>query len=215
MKLKIKDHSNKFGTPSHPSPLDRIRTGSQSLSSIIAIWRINYLWTMLKLVKTIIISGKRERARELGITSDRSLSFEGNQSFPKSKSRHAAHTLKKPTKILTSAFPCLFFQKNPNIPSTTFNEWSFFFHTVRGFNDLSFSTRCNASDLSFTQDVSSCNGKLDRSWQLFDYLDGASISPACASAVRNPNKAVLTIDSKTSKVLTCTLYHPDLLELKN
>ena len=130
MKLKIKDHSNKFGTPSHPSPLDRIRTGSQSFSSIIAIWRINYLLTMLKLVKTIIISGKRERARELGITSDRSLSFEGNQSFPKSKSRHAAHTLKKPTKILTSAFPCLFFQKIQ------------LFHLLHSLSEVSFFTQC-------------------------------------------------------------------------
>lgn len=44
-----------FGTPSYPSPLDRIRTG------------------------------KRERAAQLGlsVSKNRRESFEGNQSFPK------------------------------------------------------------------------------------------------------------------------------------
>ena len=42
-----------FGSPSYPSPLDRIRTG------------------------------KRERAAQLGIPAVRMASFEANQSFPK------------------------------------------------------------------------------------------------------------------------------------
>ena len=50
---------NVFGTPSYPSPLDRIRTG------------------------------KRERAAQLGLTPKEEKSFELNQSFPKRcRSRH-------------------------------------------------------------------------------------------------------------------------------
>ena len=47
-----------FGTPSYPSPLDRIRTGVQ------------------------------ERGVALGLSANRHPSYEGNQSFPKTSARH-------------------------------------------------------------------------------------------------------------------------------
>ena len=47
-----------FGTPSYPSPLDRIRTGVQ------------------------------ERGVALGLSANRHLSYEGNQSFPKVSTRN-------------------------------------------------------------------------------------------------------------------------------
>ena len=56
-----------FGTPSYPSPLDRIRTGQQ------------------------------DRAAQLGLSSSKNASFEGNQSFPKLKKTHRKdEVLEKP-----------------------------------------------------------------------------------------------------------------------
>lgn len=47
-----------FGTPSYPSPLDRIRTG------------------------------RKDRASQLGLSFSKNASFEGNQSFPKPTKTH-------------------------------------------------------------------------------------------------------------------------------
>ena len=56
-----------FGTPSYPSPLDRIRTG------------------------------RKDRASQLGVQQANHASFEGNQSFPKaSKSRRKEEITEPP-----------------------------------------------------------------------------------------------------------------------
>ncbi|XP_069106167.1 PAS domain-containing serine/threonine-protein kinase-like [Argopecten irradians] len=135
-----------FGSPSFPSPLDRIRPG----------WR--------------------DRARQLGLDSDREASFEVNQSFPKStKSRLCLDdTLAKPK----------------SRPMKYFNNI---------ISDVSFSPG-STNKGSFSADPMNVSNTSDN-WKFYNSVNNGHNGIIYPSTVRNPNKAICTIDAKTSEIL--------------
>ncbi|XP_021379367.1 PAS domain-containing serine/threonine-protein kinase-like isoform X2 [Mizuhopecten yessoensis] len=135
-----------FGSPSFPSPLDRIRPG----------WR--------------------DRARQLGINNEREASFEVNQSFPKSaKSRLCLDdTLAQP-----KSRPMKYFT---NILS-----------------DVSFSPG-SANKGSFSADPMNVSNTSDN-WTFYNSVSNGHTGVIYPSTVRNPNKAICTINAKTSEIL--------------
>ncbi|XP_060066134.1 PAS domain-containing serine/threonine-protein kinase-like [Ylistrum balloti] len=135
-----------FGSPSFPSPLDRIRPG----------WR--------------------DRARQLGIDTEREASFEVNQSFPKStKSRLCLDdTLAKPK----------------SRPMKYFNNI---------LSDVSFSPGSNNKG-SFSADPMNVSNTSDN-WVFYNSVSNGHSGTTYPSTVRNPNKAICTIDAKTSEIL--------------
>ncbi|XP_046565459.1 PAS domain-containing serine/threonine-protein kinase-like [Haliotis rubra] len=152
-----------FGSPSYPSPLDRVRTG------------------------------RRDRALQMGIAASREESFEANQSFPKvTKSK-----------------------LQPDIPATPVNLNNF---QCDGLNDVSFSPGLCKGSFAATPDPYSSGMSLNQSWSFYNYIGGGQSGMAFPTTVRNPNKAICTIDGNTSEILVanemaCELFSYEQDEL--
>nr|XP_011431433.3 PAS domain-containing serine/threonine-protein kinase isoform X1 [Crassostrea gigas] len=154
-----------FGSPSYPSPLDRIRADRSDLRYAAEI------------------NGMRES------------SFEINQSFPKmtKTSRCLDETMTKPR------------SKKVNLQEE--------------IRDLG----CEFHDVSFGpgQTKGSWSSELhpDReNWSFYSYIGGGHTGTVFPSTIRNPNKAICTINSKTSEILTandmtCELFGYETEEL--
>ncbi|XP_071112685.1 PAS domain-containing serine/threonine-protein kinase-like isoform X1 [Haliotis cracherodii] len=152
-----------FGSPSYPSPLDRVRTG------------------------------RRDRALQMGIAASREESFEANQSFPKvTKSK-----------------------LQPDIPTTPVKLKNF---QCDGLNDVSFSPGLCKGSFAATPDPYSSGMSLNQSWSFYNYIGGGQSGMAFPTTVRNPNKAICTIDANTSEILVanemaCELFSYEQDEL--
>ncbi|KAK3579787.1 hypothetical protein CHS0354_022096 [Potamilus streckersoni] len=150
-----------FGTPSYPSPLDRIRLGFQDLS----------------------IQLEPSRTGEA--------SFETNQSFPKvSKSRQDDKANKK----------------------TSLQN----FRGI-GLNDVSFSPGLSKGSFAPSAEIS-LNKSFAETWSFYNYIGGGDTGMVFPSTVRNPNKAICTINSRTSEILVanemaCELFGYEEVEL--
>ncbi|XP_033726773.1 PAS domain-containing serine/threonine-protein kinase-like [Pecten maximus] len=135
-----------FGSPSFPSPLDRIRPG----------WR--------------------DRARQLGIDCEREASFEVNQSFPKS----------------TKSRLCL----DDTLAQPKSRPMKYFSNII---NDVSFSPG-STNKGSFGSDPMNVSNTSDN-WKFYNSVSNGHTCAIYPSTVRNPNKAICTIDAKTSEIL--------------
>ncbi|KAL3887875.1 hypothetical protein ACJMK2_000264 [Sinanodonta woodiana] len=150
-----------FGSPSYPSPLDRIRLEFQDLSV------------------------------QLECNPAGEASFETNQSFPKvSKSR----------------------QDDKANPKTSFQN----FRGI-GLNDVSFSPGHSKGSFAPSAETS-LNKSLAESWSFYNYIGGGDTGMVFPSTVRNPNKAICTINSRTSEILVanemaCELFGYEEFEL--
>lgn len=137
-----------FGSPSYPSPLDRIR------------------------------STKRDRAIELGLSTALQDSLDLNATFPKvckPKSKQEEYQLDafKPHRNLDQ------------IASDSLHSFS-----------LS-PAHCRGSFLEAAADP-----RLTTSWQFYNFVGGAGTGAVFPTTVRNPNKAIVTINARTSEILT-------------
>ncbi|XP_064596713.1 PAS domain-containing serine/threonine-protein kinase-like [Liolophura sinensis] len=155
--------STMFGTPSYPSPLDRIRTG------------------------------RRDRAQQLGLTPHLDISFDANQSFPKT---------------------CRPQLKNDSTPIIKTRK-SLFKGT--GLNDVSFSAGHSRGSFSNSPDRSA-NTSLGESWSFYNYVGGGLSGISFPTALRNPNKAIFTINAHTSEILmanemACEMFEYEESEL--
>ncbi|XP_044184545.1 PAS domain-containing serine/threonine-protein kinase-like isoform X1 [Acropora millepora] len=137
-----------FGTPSYPSPLDRIR------------------------------STKIERAIELGLSTQLQDSLDLNATFPKmykAKARHGEHQLDV-------------FKSSRNLDQISSDS----------LHSFSFSPgHCRGSFVEAAADL-----RLSTSWQFYNFVGGAATGSVFPTTVRNPNKAILTINARTSEILT-------------
>ncbi|XP_076082867.1 PAS domain-containing serine/threonine-protein kinase-like [Mytilus galloprovincialis] len=151
-----------FGTPSYPSPLDRIR------------------------------GGRNDRANQFGLLVGKEASFEGNQSYPK----------------INRGQLCL--DETMMKPKTS--------RIIQGskLNDVSYSPARSKGSFLSPHD-SSLNMSNHENWSFYNYLGGHSTS-AFPTTVRNPNKAICTINAKTSEILiandiACVLFGYELENL--
>ncbi|KAK7861668.1 hypothetical protein R5R35_005350 [Gryllus longicercus] len=143
-----------------------------------------------------IRSGKQERALALGWTGWRDSSFEGNQSFPR---------ISRPKLRKEDIYPDTLHKiRMDRIRGDGLNSCSFSAGRSRG--SLSTSRRGSrlsqaATDLG--SNIRSLKGFSDSAWSFSNSfvsaLGGASSSYPITTM--NPNKAVFTIDSKTSQIL--------------
>ncbi|XP_050395155.1 PAS domain-containing serine/threonine-protein kinase [Patella vulgata] len=151
------------GTPSYPSPLDRIRDGRSKVS----------------------------RAEQLGLVVENEASFELNQSFPKV----AKSKMKEVLDVTT-----------PNLDQ----------FECEGLNDVSFSPGFSKGSFSIAE--TSLDLSLNESWSFYNYVGGGETGHVFPQAVRNPNKAICTINAKTSEILVanemaCDLFGYDKSQL--
>ncbi|XP_041361315.1 PAS domain-containing serine/threonine-protein kinase-like [Gigantopelta aegis] len=148
-----------FGSPSYPSPLDRVR------------------------------SHRKDRALQMGLPSYAEESFELNQSYPK---------VSKPKLN----------QQELSAPKISIGD---------GLNDFSFSPGLCKGSFSTAGD--SLSGQsLNESWSFYNYVGGGQSGVAFPTTVRNPNKAICTINAKTSEILiandmACELFGYDQSDL--
>ncbi|XP_021932222.1 PAS domain-containing serine/threonine-protein kinase isoform X4 [Zootermopsis nevadensis] len=161
----------KCSTPSYPSPIDRIQCG------------------------------KHKRAEALGWTGWRNSSFEGNQSFPRS----SRLKLRRDEIYPDTPPPRMTMER---IRGDGLNTCSFSSGRVRGsFSTSRFSDLGNMKPIQSSNDlgsnIRSLQGFNDSAWSFsssfVSALGGASNS--FPTAAMNPNKAVFTIDNKSSKIL--------------
>ncbi|XP_077990691.1 PAS domain-containing serine/threonine-protein kinase-like [Glandiceps talaboti] len=159
---------DQFGTPSYPSPLDRIRTG------------------------------RRERAAQLGLSSTANTSFELNQSFPKiDKSK---------------------FKKDEDTATTTVQPSEPLGCTLDKFtgdelHSFSFSPGHSKGTFAPSPDLN-LNFSMNSSWCFYNYVGGGESGVAFPTTVRNPNKAIVTVEAKSSKILVANDMACELFSYK-
>ena len=68
-----------------------------------------------------------------------------------------------------------------------------------GLNDVSFTAGHSKGSFSVTPDPS-LSTSLGESWSFYKYIGGGQTGVAFPTTVRNPNKAIVTINAKTSEV---------------
>eukprot|EP00057_Strongylocentrotus_purpuratus_P012130 XP_011666604.1 PREDICTED: uncharacterized protein LOC100892171 [Strongylocentrotus purpuratus] len=141
---------DQFGSPSYPSPLDRIRTG------------------------------KRERAAQLGLSASFNTSLDINQTFPFTELPAAKSDI---TSIEPTAGCTLDKFKGDELNSLSFTG---------GLSKGSFAPAPTPPPL---------NMSLGRSWSFYNFVGGAQTGVALPTTVRNPNKAMLTIEARSTKIL--------------
>ncbi|KAK3088561.1 hypothetical protein FSP39_020640 [Pinctada imbricata] len=142
-----------FGTPSYPSPLDRIRTG------------------------------KQERGAMFGRITETEASFEANQSFPKTTKTNLCldETMSKP--------------KGRSKRNDRHKQGS-----DGLFNQVSYSPgHCKGTFQSPDEGI--MNSSLGENWSFYNYVGGGQSGVTFPTTVNNPNKAVCTINAKTSEIL--------------
>lgn len=145
----------------YPSPLDRLRTG------------------------------KRERAAQFGLSTNKEESFELNQSFPKIKNK--CDYSPSPQRALNSI----------DIKGIELNSISFlprFKRTFNKFGNLATNTKNKTLNESNTNNCSK-NG-FDQSWQFYNYFANDVDIQIADNQIRNPNKALVTINIRNSEILT-------------
>lgn len=69
-----------------------------------------------------------------------------------------------------------------------------------GLNDVSFSPGLCKGSFAATPDPYSSGMSLNQSWSFYNYIGGGQSGMAFPTTVRNPNKAICTIDANTSEV---------------
>ncbi|XP_041486067.1 uncharacterized protein LOC121432268 [Lytechinus variegatus] len=146
---------DQFGTPSYPSPLDRIRTG------------------------------KRERAAQFGLSSSFNTSLDINQTFPL-------------TELPASKSDLI---SNEPITGCTLEKFK-----GDELNSLSFTGGlCKGSFAPTpTPPPPPLNMSLGRSWSFYNFVGGAQTGMVLPTTVRNPNKAMLTIEARSTKILVAS-----------
>ncbi|XP_071804345.1 PAS domain-containing serine/threonine-protein kinase-like isoform X2 [Asterias amurensis] len=139
---------DQFGTPSYPSPLDRIR------------------------------SGKREKAAQFGLSQSFNASLDLNKSFPTTadvKYRKEDEAAKEQVCTLEK---------------------------FKGDGLDTFSFSAGLSKGSFAPaPTSQLNASLGQSWSFYNFVGGGQMGATFPTTVRNPNKAILTIEARTTKIL--------------
>ncbi|PSN52338.1 hypothetical protein C0J52_11417 [Blattella germanica] len=170
-------------TPSYPSPIDRIRCG------------------------------KHKRAEALGWTGWRNSSFEGNQSFPRSsrlKLRRDEIDLDTPPPKMTME----------RIRGDGLNTCSFTSGRTRGsFSTGRFTDLGNMKPIQSSNDlgsnIRSLQGISDSAWSFSSSFVSAvgGGSTSFPNAAINPNKAVFTVDNKSSKYEEDELEGSDIVTL--
>ncbi|XP_070533468.1 PAS domain-containing serine/threonine-protein kinase-like isoform X2 [Ptychodera flava] len=152
-----------FGTPSYPSPLDRIRTG------------------------------KRERAAQLGLSTTANTSFDLNQSFPKpDKSKFKKEDEIQPSEPLGCTLE--------KFTGDELHSFSF----APGHSKGSFAP---SPDLNL-------NLSMGASWSFYNYVGGGQTGVAFPTTVRNPNKAIVTIEARSTKILVANDMACELFSYK-
>ncbi|CAH1774481.1 unnamed protein product [Owenia fusiformis] len=143
----ISNNKFQFGSPSYPSPLDRVRTG------------------------------KRERAAQLGLAPGSDESFDANQSFPK--------------------------QNKPKLKDIKTPEFKVTLDDFKGdgMNDVSYTPGCSKGSFNCTTPDPNISQSLEKSWSFYNYVGGGETGHVFPASVRNPNKAIVTINARTTEVL--------------
>nr|XP_054750593.1 PAS domain-containing serine/threonine-protein kinase-like [Lytechinus pictus] len=145
---------DQFGTPSYPSPLDRIRTG------------------------------KRERAAQFGLSSSFNTSLDINQTFPLTELPASKSDL----------------SSNEPITGCTLEKFK-----GDELNSLSFTGGlCKGSFAPTPTPPPPLNMSLGRSWSFYNFVGGAQTGMVLPTTVRNPNKAMLTIEARSTKILVAS-----------
>ncbi|XP_071854888.1 PAS domain-containing serine/threonine-protein kinase-like isoform X2 [Apostichopus japonicus] len=140
---------DQFGSPSYPTPLDRIR------------------------------SGKRNRGTEMGL-SESFTSADLNQTYPRPQ---AKATQPEPLSAL------------PEVGMTLEN--------FKGdeLNTFSFSTGIGRGSLDKGAPSPHLNMSMGQSWAFYNFVGGGEMGSSFPTTVHNPNKAILTIEARTTKIL--------------
>ncbi|KAL4217724.1 hypothetical protein ACF0H5_022464 [Mactra antiquata] len=188
-----------FGSPSYPSPLDRIRSGHQ------------------------------ERKVQLGLTPvGNNASFEGNQSFPKAsktKLNMPARKLNldsfKGAELNDVSFSAGFSKMNFNQSGDRSLEQSIHEKSLNQSKDWSNNSSREAIQVlsrEGSMNASSGERSMTESWSFYNHIGGCESGHAFPSTVRNPNKALCTINGKTSEILianemACELFGYEETEL--
>ncbi|XP_022092767.1 uncharacterized protein LOC110980418 isoform X2 [Acanthaster planci] len=138
---------DQFGTPSYPSPLDRIRTS------------------------------KREKAAQIGLSQSLNASFD-LKSFP------ATTEVKSKKDECPITDPVCMLEK------------------FKGDGLDTFSFSAGLSKGSFAPSPTpQLNLSLGQSWSFYNFVGGGQMGSSFPNTVRNPNKAILTVEAKTTKIL--------------
>ncbi|XP_048590414.1 PAS domain-containing serine/threonine-protein kinase isoform X2 [Nematostella vectensis] len=132
------------------------------------------------------IRGCRERAKELGLTSKLQDSLDLNATFPK---MHKPKVIKEEMEVETSSKPTL-----NQIAGDSLHSFSYSPGHCRG----TFATPLHDPAL------------LGASWQFYNFVGGAATGNVFPTTVRNPNKAIVTINARTSEILMANDMAVDL-----
>ncbi|XP_076325891.1 PAS domain-containing serine/threonine-protein kinase-like isoform X2 [Tachypleus tridentatus] len=160
---------NQFGSPSYPSPLDRLR------------------------------SGRRERAAQLGLSpQEHSQPYEANQSFPSSCKTNICYGVSTSSPVVM----------NTDSIKRGINNFK-----GNGLNSFSFSSGGSKGSFAPSASVSHQNMSLSGSWVFHNFVGGGQSRSVFAHTVHNPNKAVVTINAKTSEILVANKMACQLLGL--
>ncbi|XP_038051994.1 uncharacterized protein LOC119724824 isoform X2 [Patiria miniata] len=139
---------DQFGTPSYPSPLDRIRTG------------------------------KREKAAQVGLSQSLNASVDLNKSLPAT------------------------FEVKPKKEECSVKEPVCTLDKFKGDGLDTFSFSAGLSKGSFAPSPTpQLNMSLGQSWSFYNFVGGGQMGASFPNTVRNPNKAILTVEAKTTKIL--------------
>lgn len=100
-------------------------------------------------------------------------------------------------------------QENNNVNIMSYLDCSLIYvlllSTGTGMNDVSFAAAASRGSFANNPELSSSLGD---SWAFFNYVGDAQGCTNFPSTVRNPNKAIVTIDAKTSEVCMMSLTGP-------
>ena len=74
----------------------------------------------------------------------------------------------------------------------------YYFSVGKGLNDVQYGGSAQQAHGSFSQ---TADQSLDKSWGFYNHVgSGVNDGFGCHSPIRNPNKAIVTIDSRTTEV---------------
>jgi hypothetical protein len=172
MTAKIKNNrlNELIGSPSYPSPLDRIRTG------------------------------KRERAAQFGLNTQNEESFEANQSFPRTQITTKINSELSPfNKFALNSISFLpSYKKNFKKFSKIQNKNTSIkvaSTLATSSSTIDAETSCNNTRLDFENSFG-----FDKSWQFYNYFANSDPLSTVQNVTKNPNKALVTINGRNSEV---------------
>lgn len=158
-------------------------------------------------------AGRRERAAQFGLCDEIEESFECNQSFPRALLNNQHHHHHHQNDLLPHDVTVM---KGYELNSVSFFKTNFIKNNEKNIKNLkNYRLNCLLNDSSMCNNATnmSClSNTFDKSWAFYNHFANSNALQSNDSIVglTNPNKSLITINGRTSEILTANNITCDL-----